>query len=63
MDSRALDASACAQILATLTPGFEANALHPIGEVNLHPLQAVVAAYEQVLNRSVSGRVLLTPQP
>jgi NADPH:quinone reductase-like Zn-dependent oxidoreductase len=62
VDSRAFDASACAQILATLTPGFEANALHPIGEIHPYPLQAVVTAYEQVLNRSVSGRVVLTPQ-
>lgn len=62
VDSRAFDASACAQILATLTPGFEANALHPIGESHPYPLQAVVTAYEQVLNRSVTGRVVLTPQ-
>jgi NADPH:quinone reductase-like Zn-dependent oxidoreductase len=62
VDSRSLDATACAQILATLTPGFETNALHPIGEIHLYPLQAVVSAYEQVLNRMVSGRVLLTPQ-
>lgn len=63
VDSRSLDASACAQILATLTPGFEANALHLIGEMHLHPLQALVAAYEQVLDRSLSGRVLLIPIP
>lgn len=62
VDSRAFDASACAQILATLALGFEANALYPIGGVNPYPLQAVVTAYEQVLNRSVSGRVVLTPK-
>ena len=62
VDSRSFDASACAQILATLAPGFEANALHPIGEVHPYPLQAIVTAYEQVLNHSVSGRVVLTPQ-
>ena len=62
VDSRSYDASACAQILATLTPGFEANALHPIGESHPYLLQAVVAAYEQVLNRSLSGRIVLTPQ-
>ena len=62
VDSRAFDASACAQILATLTPGFESKALYPIGGVNPYPLEAAVTAYEQVLNRSVSGRVVLTPQ-
>ena len=62
VDSRSFDASACAQILATLAPGFETKALHPIGEVHPFPLQAVVSAYEQVLNHSVSGRVVLTPQ-
>lgn len=61
VDSRSVDATACAQILATLTPGFESNALYPIGEVNLYPLSAVVAAYKRVLNRSGSGRVVLTP--
>jgi NADPH:quinone reductase-like Zn-dependent oxidoreductase len=62
VDSRAFDASACAQILAMLAPGFEAKALHPIGGVNPYPLQAVITAYEQVLNRSGSGRVVLTPK-
>lgn len=61
IDSRSLDATACTQILTTLTPGFETNALHPIGDIHAYPLQAVVAAYEQVLDRKVAGRVLLTP--
>lgn len=62
VDSRSYDASACAQILAILAPGFETKALHPIGESHPYSLQGVVTAYEQVLNRSVSGRVVLTPQ-
>lgn len=62
VDSRSLDASACARILATLTPGFETNALHPIGKIHAYSLSDVVLAYEQVLNRQISGRVLLTPQ-
>ncbi|MGQ4646243.1 zinc-binding dehydrogenase [Lyngbya aestuarii] len=62
VDSRSLDASACAQILTTLTPGFETKALHPISKIHPYPLQAAIMAYEQVLNHSFSGRVLLTPQ-
>ncbi|WP_036479441.1 zinc-binding alcohol dehydrogenase family protein [Myxosarcina sp. GI1] len=62
VDSRSLDSSACAQILTTITPGFETDALHPIGELHSYPLQSVATAYEQVLNRRMSGRVLLTPQ-
>jgi NADPH:quinone reductase len=36
--------------------------IEPARSVSPNPLQAVVAAYEQVLNRSISGRVVLTPQ-
>lgn len=63
VDSRALDASACAEILGTLTPGFEAGALRPpVAGINRYSLKDAITAYEQVLNRSVTGRVTLAPK-
>lgn len=62
VDSRVLDARACAEILGKLTPGFESGALRaPAAGINRHPLQEAIKAYEQVLNRSVTGKVTLTP--
>ena len=62
VDSRTLDAQACAEILGRLAPGFEASALRPpAAGINRHPLQEARAAYEQVLNRSITGRVTLAP--
>lgn len=62
VDSRALDAQACAEILGMLTPGFESGVLHPpVAGIHRHSLQDAIAAYEQVLNRSVTGKVMLAP--
>ena len=63
INSLALDARACAEILGTLTPGFEAGALRPpVAGINRYSLQDTIAAYEQVLNRSATGRVMLAPK-
>ena len=62
VDSRVLEAWACAEILGMLTPGFEAGVLYaPAAGITRHPLQEAIIAYEQVLNRSVTGRVTLAP--
>jgi len=64
VDSRALDASACAKILTALTPGFASGALRATAaELHRYPMEEAIAAYEQVQNRRVPGRVLLAPQP
>lgn len=63
INSLTLDARACASILLTLTPGFESGALHPpVAGINRYPLQDAITAYEQVLNRSATGRVMLAPK-
>jgi len=63
VDSRALDARACASILGRLTPGFEAGALRPpVAGINRYSLQDAITAYEQVLNRSATGKVMLAPK-
>ena len=63
VDSRALDACACASILGRLTPGFEAGALRPpVAGINRYSLQDAITAYEQVLNRSATGKVMLAPK-
>ncbi|BAY50550.1 putative oxidoreductase (plasmid) [Scytonema sp. HK-05] len=63
VNSLALDARACAEILGTLTPGFEAGALRPpVAGINRYSLQDAITAYEQVLNRSAIGRVMLAPK-
>ena len=62
VDSRALDARACASILGRLTPGFEADTLRPpVAGINRYLLQEAIKAYEQVLNRRATGRVMLAP--
>ncbi len=62
VDSRVLDARACAEILGKLAPGFESGALRPpIAGINRYPLKDAIAAYEQVLNRSATGKVMLAP--
>jgi hypothetical protein len=63
LDSRSLDAIACAEILGQLTPGFESKALCPPATgVQAYPLQEAIAAYEQVLNRTATCKVTLTPK-
>jgi NADPH:quinone reductase-like Zn-dependent oxidoreductase len=63
VDSRALDASACGPILETLIPGFESNDLRLLtASVETYPLEDAVKAYEQILNRTAQGRVVLTPK-
>ncbi len=57
VDSRTLDASACTVIVTTIESGAlrsSAAGLHR------YALKEAIAAYEQVQNRSASGRVLLT---
>jgi NADPH:quinone reductase-like Zn-dependent oxidoreductase len=50
-------------ILGTLTPGFEAGALRlPVAGINRYSVQDAIAAYEQVLNRSATGKVMLAPK-
>jgi NADPH2:quinone reductase len=62
VDSRALDASACGPILEQLTPGFESNALRLLTTaVTTYPLKDAIAAYEQIQDRKVRGRAVLTP--
>jgi NADPH:quinone reductase-like Zn-dependent oxidoreductase len=63
INSLALDACACAEILRTLTPGFESSALHPpIAGINRYPLKDAITAYEQVLSRSVTSKAILAPK-
>lgn len=63
VDSRALDASACAEILGKLAPGFELGALRPpAAGINRYPLKDAIAGYEQVLNRTATSRVMLAPK-
>lgn len=62
VDSRALDVSACAQILEALNPGFEANALSAPASTQSYPLEDAVKAYELVLNRTTTSKVVLAPK-
>jgi len=59
VNSLSADAIACGDILAQLTPGFEKAKLHPPLIGQSYPLQDAVIAYEQVLNRTVAGKVIL----
>lgn len=61
VDSRAVDVTGCAAILAALTPGFEAGALHPRTSIETYSLEEVVKAYEQVLNHKTTSKVVLSP--
>ncbi|MBW4631835.1 MAG: hypothetical protein KME30_07985 [Iphinoe sp. HA4291-MV1] len=47
--------------MAALTPGFEAGVLHPPTSIESYPLEEVVKAYEQVLNRNTASKVVLAP--
>ncbi len=62
VDSRVLDVSGCARILEALTPGFEANAFLPPSSTQSYSLEDAVKAYEQILNRTAHGRVVLAPK-
>lgn len=63
VDSRSLDVTACASILAQMTPGFESGALRLLSaSVETYSLEEGVKAYEQVLNHSTKGKVVLTPK-
>jgi NADPH:quinone reductase-like Zn-dependent oxidoreductase len=59
VNSLSADAIACGDILAQLTPGFKKAKLHPPLIGQSYPLQDAVIAYEQVLNRTVAGKVIL----
>lgn len=61
VDSRTLDVIACAAVLEALTPGFEANALKASSTIENYLLEDAVKAYEVVLNRSTTSKVVLTP--
>jgi len=61
VDSRAFDATACGEILAALTPLFEANKLDIPGAIASYPLREAATAYQQVLNRATANKVVLTP--
>lgn len=62
VDSRVLDVSGCARILEALTPGFEANAFLPPSSTESYSLEDAVKAYEQILNRTAHGRVVIAPK-
>ncbi len=62
VDSRVQGVSGCAPILEALTPGFEANAFLPPSAIESYALEDAVKAYEQVLNRSTSSKVVLAPK-
>lgn len=62
VDSHAQDVTACALILEELTPGFEANALHPPATTQSYSLEDAVKAYEQVLERRTTSKVALAPK-
>jgi NADPH:quinone reductase len=61
VNSLSADAQACARILAELTPGFESRFLHPPSIAQTYSLAEAVPAYEQVLNRTALGKVILSP--
>lgn len=62
VDSRSLDVVACASVLEALTPGFESGALQPSAErIETYSLDRAIAAYQHVLDRSSTGRVVITP--
>jgi NADPH:quinone reductase-like Zn-dependent oxidoreductase len=62
VDSRALNACACASILEAITPGFETNALCPPAATESYLLEDAIKAYEQVQNRRTAHKVVLTPK-
>jgi NADPH:quinone reductase len=55
------DAQNCADILETLTPGFEENALRFTTPIQSYKLTEASKAYEQVLARSTPNKVVLKP--
>ncbi|GGF04670.1 oxidoreductase [Aliidongia dinghuensis] len=59
-DSRKLDTSASAALLADLVPGFESGAYSPPVIAATYPLEEARAAYEAVA-KGTAGRVVLTP--
>ena len=50
----------CAEILALLNPGFEAQALRVLGGIDKQNLEQAASAYEQVVNHS-KNKVVLIP--
>ena len=59
VNSQTYNASTCAEILTRLTPGFESGALRPLADgFHSFGLENAISAYEQVQNRSITGRVL-----
>ncbi len=61
--SRSVDVTGCAAILEQLTPGFEAGALRLISPtVTSYSLTEAIQTYEQIANKTVRGRAVLTPE-
>lgn len=63
VDSRVHGVVACAKILQQLTAGFEGSFLKPFMNLETYPLSEGVKAYEAVLNRTNSKKVVLKPSP
>lgn len=61
VDSRVQDVVACAKILKQLTAGFEGSFLKPFMNLKTYPLSEGVKAYEAVLNRTTSQKIVLKP--
>ncbi|MBW4522252.1 MAG: zinc-binding alcohol dehydrogenase family protein [Scytolyngbya sp. HA4215-MV1] len=63
IDSRSVDVTGCAAILAALTPGFEAGALRLFSPtMKSYSLAEAIQAYEQVADKTLRGRGVLVPQ-
>lgn len=62
VNSLSANATACGRILSQLAPGFESNHLCPPLIGKSYPLEETIHAYEEVMNRANSGKVLLTPR-
>ncbi len=62
VDSHVQGVSGCAPILEALTSGFEAGALLAPSVIESYALEDAVKAYEQVLNRITTIKVVLTPK-
>lgn len=61
VDSRAFDVSQSGQILATLMPLFESNAILPPEAIATYSLTEAITAYEQVRNKTAACQLVLTP--
>jgi|GEM_PF-6819401 len=61
-DSRASTVTDCAVILKELTSGFESAAVRVLSaDITTYRLSEAIKAYEKILNKTVRGKVILTP--